>query len=129
MFYDKHSHWWHHDCQRIHAANTYKLQQMKSGVTHCEITGIEGGRYMAALYADHDHDTLLGRAVVCAALNDLEGAAKFIMRETGCDTAGIKVYLDNLYAKPGVDLGLKPYAGLGYATYEEAEAALNETTN
>tara|TARA_R100001530_G_C4250865_1_gene137802 strand:+ start:585 stop:701 length:117 start_codon:yes stop_codon:yes gene_type:complete len=27
---------------------------------------------------------------------------------------------------PGIDLGLEPYPELGYATYEEAEAALNE---
>ena len=102
---------------------------MKDGITHCQITGIEAGRYQAALYVDHDHNTLLGRAVVCAALNTLEGSAKFIMHETGCDTTGIKVFLDALYARPGIDLGLEPYPEQGYTTYEEAEAALNETTN
>ena len=116
----------HRECLDTKTRNDIKLKPMKKGITHCQITGIENGIGQSRLVADHDHNTLLFRAVICTALNVLEGAAKFIMEKTGCDTQGIKEYLDALLAMPGIDLGLEPYPELGYATYEEAEAALNE---
>tara|TARA_R100000008_G_C3546829_1_gene148026 strand:+ start:283 stop:831 length:549 start_codon:yes stop_codon:yes gene_type:complete len=116
----------HTECLRISSLNQDKLKPMKEGITHCQITGIKFGMGQAKATADHDHESRLFRAVICAALNTLEGNAKFIMEQTGCDTQGIKEYLDTLLAMPGIDLGLEPYPELGYATYEEAEAALNE---
>jgi uncharacterized Zn finger protein (UPF0148 family) len=116
----------HKKCVSIASSNNDKLKPMKEGITHCQITGIKFGIGQAKATADHDHGSRLFRAVICRALNVLEGAAKFIMEQTGCDTQGIKEYLDALLAMPGIDLGLEPYPELGYATYEEAEAALNE---
>lgn len=116
----------HRECLNTKGRNDIKLKPMKEGITHCQITGIKFGMGQAKATADHDHGSRLFRAVICAALNTLEGCAKFIMEQTGCDTQGIKEYLDALLAMPGIDLGLEPYPELGYATYEEAEAALNE---
>ncbi len=119
----------HRQCQRVSNGNQIKLKQMKEGVTHCQVTGIKSGIGQSALVADHDHDSLHFRAVICRALNTLEGNAKFIMKQTGCDTQGIKEYLDTLLAKPGIDLGLEPYPELGYATYQEALDAQHEAIN
>jgi len=119
----------HHRCVNVNRNNSRKLTPMKEGITHCQITDIKFSRGNASSVTDHDHDTLKYRATICRALNTLEGAAKFIMKETGCDTQGVKEYLDALLAIPGIDLGLEPYPELGYATYEEAEAVLNEITN
>jgi len=116
----------HGECVNASKRNAKKLTPMKKGITHCQITGIKNGIGQSKLVSDHDHNSLLFRAIICTALNTLEGHAKFIMEQTGCDTQGIKEYLDALLAMPGIDLGLEPYPELGYATYEEAEAALNE---
>lgn len=87
----------------------------------CAFTGLPfGTEGETKPEGDHDHDTLLYRGHIWAAANRFEGAAKFILNETGwsidqlCDA--LKTYL----AKPGIDVGLKPYETLGFETFEEA---------
>ena len=107
-------------CKRIFSHN-YKLMKKLPQPDVCAFTGLPFGKSSETKpNADHDHDTLKFRGHIWASANRLEGAAKFIMNETGwsidelCDA--LKTYL----TKPGIDIGLKAYPKLGYETVEEA---------
>ena len=99
--------------------------------TTCAFTGLPFGTGAETRpQGDHDHKTLLYRGHIWAAANRLEGAANSIMEEAGWTIEQVAEALVKYYHNnPGTDIGLQPYPVLGYATREEAEAALNETTN
>ena len=116
----------HNQCTRVSSHNSTKMKPHKTDT--CAFTGLPfGSKSEMKPAGDHDHDTLKYRGHIWSAANRLEGAAKFIMNETGwtvdqlCDA--LKSYLD----KPGIDIGLEPYPVLGYTTIEEATANLSTT--
>ncbi len=88
----------------------------------CTFTGLPfGSKSEMKPVGDHDHDTLLYRGHIWSAANRFEGAAKFIMNETGWTVDELCDALKSYLAKPGIDIGLEPYPQLGFATSEEAE--------
>ena len=88
----------------------------------CAFTGLPfGSKSEMKPVGDHDHDTLLYRGHIWSSANRLEGAAKFIMNETGWTVDELCVALKSYLAKPGIDIGLEPYPQLGFSTPEEAQ--------
>ena len=96
------------------------MKQHKTDV--CAFTGLPfGSKSEMKPVGDHDHDTLLYRGHIWSSANRLEGAAKFIMNETGWTVDELCDALKSYLAKPGMDIGLEPYPQLGFATPEEAQ--------
>jgi len=88
----------------------------------CAFTGLPFGfKSEMKPVGDHDHDTLRYRGHIWSAANRLEGAAKFIMNETGWTVDELCDALKSYLAKPGIDIGLEPYPQLGFSTPEEAQ--------
>ena len=110
----------HQECERKQSRNSYKMKQHKTDV--CAFTGLPfGSKSEMKPVGDHDHDTLLYRGHIWSSANRLEGAAKFIMNETGWTVDELCDALKSYLAKPGMDIGLEPYPQLGFATPEEAQ--------
>ena len=109
----------HHICSSIAQANRTKMNPHKTDT--CAFTGLPFGSAEMRPVGDHDHDTLLYRGHIWSSANRLEGAAKFIMNETGWSIDELCDALKSYLAKPGIDIGLEPYPLLGFATTEEAQ--------
>jgi len=109
----------HHICSNTAKANRTKMSPHKTDT--CAFTGLPFGLAEMRPVGDHDHDTLLYRGHIWSSANRLEGAAKFIMNETGWTIDELCDALKSYLAKPGMDIGLEPYPQLGFATLEEAQ--------
>jgi len=110
----------HRSCKRINFDNSRKMKPHKTDT--CAFTGLPfGSKSEMKPVGDHDHETLLYRGHIWSSANRLEGAAKFIMEETGWTVDQLCDALKSYLAKPGIDIGLEPYPHLGFATLEEAQ--------
>ena len=110
----------HKTCQQIQLSNSKKMASHKTDT--CAFTDLPfGSKSEMKPVGDHDHDTLLYRGHIWSSANRLEGAAKFIMNETGWSVDELCDALKSYLAKPGVDIGLEPYPHLGFSTPEEAQ--------
>ena len=110
----------HPECTRIQTRNSNKMKPHKTDT--CAFTGLPfSSKAEMKPVGDHDHDTLLYRGHIWSSANRLEGAAKFIMNETGWTVDELCDALKSYLAKPGIDIGLEPYPQLGFATPEEAQ--------
>jgi hypothetical protein len=109
----------HPECRKVNFSNYSKMKPHKTDT--CAFTGLPfGSKAEMKPVGDHDHDTLLYRGHIWSSANRLEGAAKFIMNETGWTVDDLCDALKSYLAKPGIDIGLEPYPVLGFATPEEA---------
>ena len=110
----------HKECTKVQTSNSSKMKPHKTDT--CAFTGLPfGSKSEMRPVGDHDHDTLLYRGHIWSSANRLEGAAKFIMNETGWTVEQLCDALKSYLAKPGIDIGLEPYPQLGFATPEEAQ--------
>ena len=110
----------HQECKYKSTRNYIKMKKHKTDT--CAFTGLPfGSKSEMKPVGDHDHDTLLYRGHIWSSANRLEGAAKFIMNETGWTVDELCDALKSYLAKPGIDIGLEPYLQLGFATPEEAQ--------
>jgi len=110
----------HKVCEHFQSRNTAKMRPHKTDI--CAFTGLPfGPKSEMKPVGDHDHDTLLYRGHIWSSANRLEGAAKFIMNETGWTVDELCDALKSYLAKPGMDIGLEPYPQLGFSTPEEAQ--------
>jgi len=118
--FQKPTHRRHKDCQKLERKNGSKMKPHKTDT--CAFTGLPfGSKSEMKPVGDHDHDTLLYRGHIWSSANRLEGAAKFIMNETGWTVDELCDALKSYLAKPGIDIGLEPYPQLGFSTPEEAQ--------
>ena len=110
----------HIECNNTKHRNYSKMKKLQTDT--CAFTGLPFGLEAEMKpVGDHDHDTLMYRGHIWSSANRLEGAAKFIMNETGWTVDELCDALKSYLAKPGIDIGLEPYPQLGFSTPEEAQ--------
>ncbi len=110
----------HIECNNTKYRNYSKMKNLQTDT--CAFTGLPFSSHAEMKpVGDHDHDTLMYRGHIWSSANRLEGAAKFIMNETGWSVDELCDALKSYLAKPGIDIGLEPYPQLGFSTPEEAQ--------